>query len=100
VNQHVTIQEAAFSVGLPQGNITKISGSCEIELREALKVGVGDEKTLCVMVWFVKCSNKLYKCAINPVINPKLVYKSRTSPYTYNIYYYRPFSNPMLLLPS
>jgi hypothetical protein len=34
------------------------------------------------IVWFVKCSNNLYMCTINPVINPKPVYKSRTSPKT------------------
>jgi hypothetical protein len=27
-----------------------------------------------VIQWFVMCSNELYKCAINPIINPKPVY--------------------------
>jgi hypothetical protein len=35
------------------------------ELRESLETAVeddGEEKTWCVRKWFVKCSNKLYKC--------------------------------------
>jgi hypothetical protein len=40
--------------------------------------GDGEEKAWYVVQWFVKCSNKLYKCAINPTINPKPVYKSRS----------------------
>jgi hypothetical protein len=42
----------------------------------------GEEKIKCIIQWFVKCSSKLYKCAINPVINPNPVYTSRTPPNT------------------
>jgi hypothetical protein len=39
-----------------------------------------------VIYWFVKCGNKLYKYAINPVIIQKPVYKSRTPQIRDNIF--------------
>jgi hypothetical protein len=51
------------------------------ELRESLEAAVeddGKEERHSVILWFAKCIIKLCKCAINPVINPKLVRKSRT----------------------
>jgi hypothetical protein len=29
---------------------------------------------VCVQKWFVKCSNELYKCGINPITNPDPIY--------------------------
>jgi hypothetical protein len=69
-----------FSVRAAPRLYNEDSRPAESELRESLEkaVDVGEEKTQCVMWWFLKCSNKLYKCAINPVFNPKPVYESRT----------------------
>jgi hypothetical protein len=51
------------------------------ELRESLEAAVedgGGGSVYHAVVW--KCSNKLYKCAINPAINPKSVSESHTTP--------------------
>jgi hypothetical protein len=58
-----------------------MSLGAEGELEETLEAAAedkGEEETWCVIYLFVKCSNKSYKCAVNPVINLEPVCKSRT----------------------
>jgi hypothetical protein len=67
-----------FSVRAAPRLYNEDSRPVELELRESLKTAAEDDGE----EWFVKCSSKFYKCAINPFIDPKPFFKTRTPPNT------------------